>query len=242
MLIEFIGLPTAGKTTVANHLMRDFDAMGVKVQRLRTVARKGMIKAKKERKYLQNTGGRTCLYGSTVFGYKNPDIFQFLSQFHVDHPKIVYNNLEFLSDVHFAQPTLNNELVIGDEGFMHRAVASATGSSNPEERLDHYVDQVAGKILLVNLNIPVRVAMRRGQQLRGQLPYDRDFISRDPVDIMREVYWLTDRVVKRSKAVGIPVVTRDARRPIHLVMEDMAQQVLDIAKAQPSKLNIAMAG
>lgn len=228
MLIEFIGLPTAGKTTLAGHYVEWLNAHSPdkKANYLRKVAHGAQVDARRHIKYIKRRIERVDLYGAVLYGHKNPGIFQFLSQFSQINPTIIYSNLEFLSELHYADAIIKSpSIVVTDEGLMHRGVAAMIGHEEKPD-LYGYLSKLPKESLILYVNISIDLAIHRAKQLRGKLPYRRGYQGRDPEEILQETWENTRYAIESGRNLGLRIVELDGERPVETLRKQMCQLII----------------
>lgn len=234
MIVEFVGLPASGKSTLMNALLAEFNQLGYDATTITTLARAEMATAARKRQFVRHRVERTSLFGSVWYGFKNPVVHRCLSEVVVDHPKEIYGNLEYLAELYFAEPAIPKAgLVFSDEGLIHRGVLAFNGRPDHPD-LERYFSEIPRNIVCIHVNVPVRVAARRSIRRNGKMPYLRSFRSRDPLQVMRDTWWLNKRAAELCTARGMTVVEVDGRMPTSDLVVELREALMDVIIETPT--------
>jgi len=169
VLVEFIGLPGSGKSTVSGKCQALLRRSGVSMQPLGKIARNQAAKMGDKNRFLRRYSGRNWLFGSLAFAQEHPEIYDliFQSTRHDFHANLWA--MDFLSQLYFAgQIDTRDMLVMVDEGFFHRGVA-ANFHENTPEKLEAYLKITPPCDVLVMFETPVETALERCRK-RGRVP------------------------------------------------------------------------
>ncbi|MEL7114647.1 MAG: hypothetical protein AAGP08_03510 [Pseudomonadota bacterium] len=239
MLVEFAGLPAAGKSTVMEALAEELRGRGVAAERLTDVARARMRDNKKRYQFVRKRVERASLYGSVCYGHKNPEIYAGLSQFRRDHPKETYSNLEFLAELFFAADEVAGpDVLLADEGFVHRGITAFNGRDDLPG-LERYINALPLDLICIKIDVRVRVAARRSRENRGQMPYVRNFRRRDPVEVLRETWHLLQHASTLCTARGIRMISINGRQPVADSVDQVLEVLLPLCQPQPARTGSA---
>lgn len=231
MLVELVGLPTSGKTSLLQPLIDALKAHGHRVQKVSDLAKLGEEKEREKTPFIRRHIERTSLYGAINFGYENPILFEQLCGLRRD-PRHTSRNLQFLSECYFARPLMAElGFHLADEGLVHRGIISCAIEKD-EEALKTYISALPRPMICVYLDIPVWLAVRRSVEARGTMPYRKMAEGKKPKKLLKDAYWMTRLAMEACTAQGIPVVHLDARAST----EDIALQLADALPKAAAKL------
>ena len=110
MLVEVIGLPGAGKTSLCKQLaqLEGNDALAIKG--LRDEALKASVEGPKANRFFRRRPERKSMYGSMSFRRQNPELFDLFCSRQDEKPVETLWNMELLSQLFFAEDSCIDDL------------------------------------------------------------------------------------------------------------------------------------
>ena len=214
MLVEFVGLPGAGKTSLITETETRLRTAGRKAGGLRDLSKRGVERMRGEVGFIRRRAERISLYGALEYRKAHPEIFDFLCQAQGRVPELTLWSMELLSQLYFAFDDLaGDHIAFSDEGLVHRGIAAQIGV---EDRAGFvaYNDALPPDFPLVHLKVPVDIAIARAEARGKGLPATRWRKDRDPWDVMRETETLIEQACDMRIARGCKVVCIDGTAPI----------------------------
>ncbi len=170
MLVEFVGLPGCGKTTLAAALEKRLVADGFRAQGLRNAAKAAIDGVKDNIGFLRRRGERISLYGCFAFAHKNPELFEWY--FRMSHKDFMVLNwgMEGLSQLGILQEHGDPDIVVlNDEGFLQRLSWNFIDSQDGPE-VAAISALLPDDFLTVHITLPADVAFARTKERRKGVP------------------------------------------------------------------------
>ena len=230
MLIEFLGLPGAGKSTLIRALVPALRAQGMSARRADKLAGLPSVERNAPR-YLERGADRTTLYRITRFRREHRGLMK-----HIEHKLALGQADEFLFSLTAGLYQACREYgdTIGaallDEGFVHRGVSAHL--DRDDALFERYVAMIPAPDLLVHLCPPVDTAFERAVSRRAHKGEAEKVISKLgglPVFERRDA--LIRLGTAGIRARGEAVVEVDSRRPLNDCVAELCAAVA--AQAQP---------
>jgi hypothetical protein len=171
VLIEFIGLPGSGKTTIFAALAEQLHKERLRCNTLRMVARDRMEDGRTHIRFLQRRAERVALYGCFSFAHENPALFDALLQATRHDLGRTLWNMEMLAQIHFvSKQPIDDTLIFMDEGFLHRGV-SAFSDRPDRAAFQHYLSCLTHDFVTVHVATPLDVAITRAASRIKPVPF-----------------------------------------------------------------------
>lgn len=170
MIVEFIGLPGAGKTTLFTEVGRRLAARGLPCVSLRLAAAAGAADVQQKHRFLSRKPNRQSLFGFVAFAQKYPELMDHLYRPDPNVEGLVLWNLETLSQMHFARiGGVQDKLVIADEGLVHRGVAMAL--DQPDDlAFARFLKALPSDFALIHLDVTPERALENALGRDRKLP------------------------------------------------------------------------
>ncbi|MFM2390176.1 MAG: hypothetical protein RLZZ437_1731 [Pseudomonadota bacterium] len=171
MLIEFIGLPGSGKSTLIATLAEKLREERLRCNSLRMVARDLMEEGRTHIRFLQRRAERTGIYGCFSFAHNNPALFDALLQATRHDLGRTLWNMDMLAQMHFlSRRTVEDTLIFMDEGFLHRGV-SAFSDRPDRAAFQHYLSCLTHDFITVHVATPLDFAIARAANRIKPVPF-----------------------------------------------------------------------
>ena len=214
MLVEFVGLPGAGKTSLITETETRLRAAGFNASGLRELSKRGVERLRGDIGFIRRRSERISLYGALEYRKTHGEVFDFLCQAQDRVPELTLWSMELLSQLYFASDDLaGDQIAFSDEGLVHRGIAAQIGVED-QTGFDAYNAALPDDFLLVHLRVPVAIAIERAEARGKGLPATRWRKGRDPGDVMAETERLIERACEMRRARGCRVVEIDGTQPI----------------------------
>lgn len=172
MLVEVLGLPGSGKSTLIKHLVPHMRGLGLRTRRADKVV--GLpCTAPDAPRYLKRGADRIMLYRTLCFRRAHPDLMA-----HIEGKLDLSASDEFLFSLTTGQYQAYQEhaadldMVFLDEGFAHRGVSAHLQAD--DALFSDYMGLIPIPDLIIHLCPPPRMAFRRAIHRRS----DRSFSKR----------------------------------------------------------------
>jgi len=165
MLVEFLGLPGSGKSTLIRALIPALRAQGVAARRADKLAGLPSIERDAPR-YLGRGPDRTTLYRTTRFRREHRGLMK-----HVEHKLSLSQTEEFLftltTGLYQTAREYGSEIgpALLDEGFVHRGVSAHLECE--DALFQRYLGLIPVPELVVHLTLPVEAALSRAVARRA---------------------------------------------------------------------------
>ncbi|MDJ1007912.1 MAG: hypothetical protein QNJ13_08825 [Paracoccaceae bacterium] len=213
MIVEVIGLPGAGKTTISAEIERQVLAAGGQAAGLRDVAFRRMQAKRREVRFIRNRPERASMFGAFSFRQKHAEVFETLSHGRDEELPTVLWNLELMAQYYFATDGGPGPgLLVVDEGFVHRGAAHLL--ERPPEEFDRFVAALPGDFALVYLALPVDEALARASTRRRGL--NHMWPGRSEGDILRQMERVAAQIARAAalwRHRGCAVIEVDGTQP-----------------------------
>ncbi len=228
MLVEFVGLPGSGKTSLVIATHERMRARGFVTKGLREAAKSG-VKAVRDRGTIGflKRPERICLYGALEFRKAHPKVFDALCASQSDTPHLTPWTMDVLSHLYYVseQSRYDGGFILCDEGLVHRGVASFIGTKGTRA-FAAYNKALPDNFILVNLAVPPETALERSGARRKGTPALRHQPHRDPLDVLRENAALIERACKARRARGLQVIEIDGTAPLETCTEQLCEALV----------------
>jgi len=221
MMIEFVGLPGCGKTTLTASLERRLVASGFRVQGLRNATKALMAERQASIGFVRHRPERISLYGLCLFAQTAPELHDWVVRTsHGEFTTLIWN-MEAMSQLGIVAALGPSDLaVLNDEGFLQRLASNFI--SNPDDpKLPEIISLVPRDILTVAIGLSPERAFERARTRRKGIPLI--LRSADDEQVL-DGFKLFDRALTRAiasrKAQGSVVLEIDGNlHPDQLVMQ-----------------------
>jgi predicted kinase len=208
VLIEFIGLPGSGKTTIFAELAAQLHKERLRCNTLRMVARDRMEEGRTHIRFLQRRAERVGLYGCFSFAHEQPALFDALLQATRHDLGRTLWNMEMLAQIHFvSKQPVDDTLIFLDEGFLHRGV-SAFSDRPDRAAFRHYLSCLTHDFITVHVETPLDVAIARAASRTKPVPFlGRAAEPETGMDSLQEFAELVQIACDTRRAAGKTVLT-----------------------------------
>jgi thymidylate kinase len=228
MLIELAGAPGAGKTTLLPAMMDSCRALGLRPYTMVDAARAftaRTVLGKVAVRLLPSSLERAAIWGTfrglrivyaTFFAFKNPRLAWYVATSQRGRPaeadarqrRVLHWYIRFMGSYEFfSSRSRDDEVIILDEGFVHRAVqlhASSVEVPDPTQ-IDSYVGLIPRPDLVIHLHTSIEVCEQRVRARGAWKRFDR----KHPEDLHRFIanaHRASELVVASAKRSGWPIV------------------------------------
>jgi len=169
-MLEFVGLPGCGKTTVTASLERRLAAAGFRAQGLRNATKSIMAQQQGRIGFLRHRPERISLYGLCLFASQAPELHDWVVRTsHGEFTTLIWN-MEAMSQLGIVAALGPADLVVlNDEGFLQR-LASNFISDPDDPDLPKVIGLVPPHILTVAIGITPETALERVRARRKGIP------------------------------------------------------------------------
>lgn len=169
-MVEFVGLPGCGKSTLASRLEKQLCAEGFRAQGMRNATRAVSVAIQDKVGFLRRRGERASLYGCFVFAHENPKLFEWMFRTsHDDFVALIWG-MEALSQIGILQKHGPEGLIIlNDEGFMQRVSWNLMELGDGPE-LAEVIALLPDDFLTVHMTLPAETAYARALDRRKGVP------------------------------------------------------------------------
>ena len=177
-MVEFVGLPGCGKTTVTASLERRLTAAGFRAQGLRNATKAIMAEQQAKIGFIRHRPERVSLYGLCLFAREAPALHDWVVRTsHGEFTTLIWN-MEAMSQLGIVTALGPADLVVlNDEGFLQRLASNFI--SNPDDpHLPEVIGLVPRDVLTVSIAISAKTALERARARRKGIP----LILRAPED------------------------------------------------------------
>lgn len=220
MLIEFLGLPGSGKSTLIRALVPALRAQGMSARRADKLAGLPSIERDAPR-YLERGPDRTTLYRITRFRREHRGLMK-----HIEHKLALGQADEFLFSLTAGLYQACREYgdTVGaallDEGFVHRGVSAHL--DRDDALFERYIGMIPAPDLLVHLCPPIDTAFERAVSRRAHKGEAEKVISKLGG---RPVFQRRDALIRLGaagiRARGGAVIDVDTSQPLRDCVEDL---------------------
>lgn len=239
MLVEFMGLPGSGKSTLITHTEKHLRKAGLDVYNIGKESRLEAERQAKEIQYLSRYSGRAWLYGCFAFAQEHPAVFDALFQNTRDKFHETLWAMDFLAQLYFLKLSDTKDgFVFIDEGFMQRG-AAAFREVKSTPGLAGYLDSVPSSDVLVMVNLTPQLAFSRGRRRKGGLPDSIVGRSKSETILNLENFAnLLDYFKENQRLAGVSILELDASADLSDCVEVVTryltehQQTVAAAKKQ----------
>jgi thymidylate kinase len=170
MLVEFVGLPGCGKTTLVMQLEKQLFAEGHRAKGLRNATSELMIGLQDKIGFLRQRKERVSLYGCLVFAHENPKLFDKIFGASRDDFVALIWGMETLSQIGIIQKHGPKDLVVlNEEGFLQRLSWSYLDREDGPE-LAEVIALLPPDFVSLHMTLPPEVAYARSQDRRKGVP------------------------------------------------------------------------
>jgi predicted kinase len=223
VLIEFIGLPGSGKSTLIDAVADQLRKERLRCNTLRMVARDLMEDSRTHVRFLQRRAERVSLYGCFAFAHDNPALFDALLQSTRHDLARTLWNMDMLAHIHFvSKQPLDDTLIFMDEGFLHRGV-SAFSDRPDRAAFQHYLSCLSHEFLTVHVATPFDVALNRATNRSKAAPFlGRTTLHDEGMANLQEFNALVQIACTTRQKAGKPVLTIDGTLPPALAALQLA--------------------
>lgn len=169
-MVEFVGLPGCGKTTVTASLERRLAAAGFRAQGLRNATKAIMAEQQPKIGFIRHRPERISLYGLSLFANQAPDLHDWVVRTsHGEFTNLIWN-MEAMSQLGIVAALAPPDLVVlNDEGFLQR-LASNFISDPDNPRLPEVIGLIPRDVLTVSITISPETALERARARRKGIP------------------------------------------------------------------------
>lgn len=228
MILEFIGLPGSGKSTILNAATRKLDRLGVAWDSLRLLAKRVIEEDRQKIGFLRRREHRASLYGAQAFAQTEPEIYDALFVNARTDMKTTLWNMEMLAHVYFARRRdLSKSLIFTDEGFVHRGAASFLLSRN-EVGFRDYMGRVPLDHTVIHVTTPLDIAYARSQTRKLKKRIPTGWIAEDQegtLDNLSEFEHLSHVACRILRKRGGQVIKLDGTLPVETASEVLVQEI-----------------
>tara|TARA_R110002096_G_scaffold15036_10_gene52984 strand:+ start:3926 stop:4666 length:741 start_codon:yes stop_codon:yes gene_type:complete len=170
MMVEFVGLPGCGKSTLATRLEKQLCAEGYRARGMRNATRAVSVGLQDKVGFLRRRGERASLYGCFVFAHENPKLFEWMFRTsHDDFVALIWG-MEALSQIGILQKHGPEGLIaLNDEGFMQRLSWNLMELGDGPE-LAEVIALLPEGFVTVHLTLTPEIAYARTQERRKGVP------------------------------------------------------------------------
>ena len=171
VLIEFIGLPGSGKSTILAALADQLRKERLRCNTLRMIARDMMEEGRIHIRFLQRRAERVGIYGCFSFAHEHPALFDaLLHSTRHDLGRTLWN-MDMLAQMHFLSKRPHQDtLVFMDEGFLHRGVSAFTDRPD-RAAFQHYLSCLPYDFITIHVATPLDVAIARAAERIKPVPF-----------------------------------------------------------------------
>ncbi len=210
MLIEFIGLPGSGKSTLFASLAEQLHKERLRCNTLRMVARDRMEEGRVHIRFLQRRAERVGLYGCFSFAQQNPALFDALLQSTRHDLGRTLWNMDMLAQMHFVgSQKVEDTLIFMDEGFLHRGV-SAFSDRPDRDAFRHYLNCLTHDFITIHVATPLDVAIARAEGRIKPVPFlGKAAEAKTGMANLQEFAELVQIACQTRQQAGKPVLTVD---------------------------------
>lgn len=169
-MVEFVGLPGCGKTTLTASLERRLAAAGVRAQGLRNATKSIMAQEQARIGFIRHRPERISLYGLCLFARSAPALHDWVVRTsHGEFTTLIWN-MEAMSQLGIVGSLGPSDLVVlNDEGFLQR-LASNFIADPDDPTLPGIISHVPPEILTVSIRISPDQALDRARGRRKGIP------------------------------------------------------------------------
>lgn len=240
MLVEIIGLPGAGKTSLGRGIARRLRARRLQVATSKTL---GTLESNDPNvpRYVSNHKDRTLLYRAACFKREFAPLLK-----HLETRAQQDLTQEFLFSLTAARYQAHLEhkdhfdLALLDEGFVHRGANAHLECSDPLA-FEEYLQLIPRPDILIYLRVGARMAQRRAIARRSDVSNGRKKVIDKLGDLetyaMRRVLLETAMGVQKKR--GAEIVEIDGRNSLKDCVTEAAGALLSIARSNDAGSDLA---
>jgi len=241
MMVEFVGLPGCGKSTLATRLEKQLRAEGFQAQGMRNATRTVSVELQDKLGFLRRRGERASLYGCFVFAHENPKLFEWMFRTsHDDFVALIWG-MEALSQIGILKKHGPEGLIaLNDEGFMQRVSWNLMELGDGPE-LAEVIALLPDDFVTVHLTLPADTAYTRTKERRKGVPVPlRGDTTEDALRKFSRYEAMLRRSAEIRRSRGNVVIDVDAEQDEDRVLETALAALrphlpLPVAKAKPRK-------
>lgn len=211
MMVEFVGLPGCGKSTLAGSLETLLKKDGIRAQGMRNAAVAAMARMQGKIGFLRHRQERTSLYGCLAFAQTHPELFEWVFRTSREDFNFLLWNMETVAQMGILEKHGPADLVVlNDEGFLQRFAGNFIGKKATKE-IDEVSALLPRDFMTIYLMVPPKLAQTRAKERRKGIPLA---LRADTDAKVLTQFRRYDKVLRRwvdaRKALGCAVLELDA--------------------------------
>ncbi len=229
MLVELIGLPGSGKSTIIRAATPLLKAAGLRFDSMRMVSKKFMAEDRPNVRFLTKRAERSSLYGCFSFAEDQQDLFRSLLDGALGDVSQTLWNMEMLGQFQFLRNRdLSDTMVFLDEGFLHRGVSTFAASGELRKLID-YMDLVTHDFITIHITTPLDMALARAEMRRRGVPENLQASTGIGLSGMEAFDQMIKVAVAHRKLQGAAVIEVDATQPAAIAARQMVDALARLA-------------
>lgn len=232
MLVELLGLPGSGKSTLVKKLLEKSFDHPIQIETLNQRAERVLQHHKTKRGYIRRKKGRGWFFATFEFAHCYPEMFRIVFENAILHQDRNLDFFDLLVQYHFSkQATDAVGSAITDEGFLHRGAAIFL-YPNTYSTIDHYLEHVPHFDTVIHTQCSVDLALERCKSRPKGLPKRyRSFSEQELSQSYQKLMQLHQTCLDHHKNRGGNIIRVDGQKPWALTI----QTVLDILSDDGAK-------
>ena len=232
MLVELLGLPGSGKSTLVKTLLESSSDLPFHVETLNQRAERVLQHHATKRGYIRRKMGRGWFFATFEFAHSYPEIFRIVFENAILHQDRNLDFFDLMAQYHFSkQATDTVGPAITDEGFLHRGSAIFL-YPNAYSSIDCYLQQVPCFDTVIHVECPIDLAIERCKSRPKGVPKRyRNFSDQELSQSYQKLMQLHQICLDHHKNRGGNIIRVDGQRP----WAQKAQIILDILTENGAK-------
>lgn len=235
MIVEFLGLPGSGKSTLVSTLRKQSARSDMPLMTLNQAALAGLAVQKEAVSYLRRKPERGWLFATMQFAKQHPELYRIVFENTLLNAGKSLDFLDVLGKYYFAghAPEPRGP-VLCDEGLLHRGAAQFV-YANAHATLDHYLDHMSVSEIVVHLMLPPQEAIARCKARKKGLPALYRALS--DAELFARYRLLDDlhgQCLTHQAHAGAQIVALDARAPVADLVTQLQEAIALAARAGAS--------
>lgn len=215
MIVEFIGLPGSGKSTLINSLCKYSSGNNIRAVTISQQAQQVLSEKKSVKGYLRRKSDRGWFFATYTFAREYPEVFRIVFENTIRNTPDSLDFLDLLGQYYFSQLKQDDKrLVLADEGLLHRG-SSIFLYPNAYSDLDHYLNQIPPSQAVVWIDLDIDEAIERSLHRPKGLPQlYRKFTLEELSSNYKVLQDLHQRCLTHQRNAGASIIHVDSRKSI----------------------------
>ena len=214
MLVELLGLPGSGKSTLVKTLLEKSSDHAINIETLNQRAERVLQHHKRKRGYIRRKRGRGWFFATFEFAHCYPEIFRIVFENAILQQDRNLDFFDLLAQYHFSkQATDAVGPALSDEGFLHRGSAIFL-YPNTYSNIDTYLKHVPCFDTVIHIGCSIDLAIERCKSRPKGLPKRyRSFSEQELSQCYQKLERLHQTCLGHHKDRGGNIIRVDGQKP-----------------------------